>query len=498
MDPSTHLAVLRERQDLRQRARTLLTACTSFRTQCASDELTYAPAERLALVKPWVENFTALNTIPEGGTMSAADMVFAAQCLSLACEENLFERVLTVDIAIAWAHLAVIASQHTAESRVFWPSASRWQGVQRLIAAVYVTFFHVDASERLALGGRLASDSGVLAENDDLQLVDVSLKAEFAERREPPALAAEKEENKKTLERKRQLGRKLDREDYGEAAVEAMGLMWRTSGEEIAANFVRFASRIWFVMEREQLLHQVLPLRARPVRFSEHARQAEIRWLIDRCSREQTDEFQKKFRDVATFLLHPLGAETQRFRNVHTMDTGTSATQILGAELGAELSRFLAERLDIHPAKLATTPSSPFWAALYLCSINLRYEQNVNLKWLSEYVFCEATSTPDVHYSQLARKRIAALHYRGVTNKCPIWVRVQRTWRLAYRGEWWQVGDEIDAYLLWKHLLRLHHGNHTENFEDISDVVAGIHSEPPCPLPEEEEEEEAKTNNPAL
>lgn len=397
----------------------------------------------------WHTYFNELNA--EGMMrVSRTDMAFIALCLAQACSKpSLTQGVNLGSITQVYGDMIVLSCQHTQESRQYWPSAEEWVNLRDRISGVVVTFFDTGISARQTLIEQLNADKTVVSTNPLLPHLHI-----------PPLLAAEKEKRARKLALDKENGVKVDSRE--EVSEEAMGLLWRSSPEELAFNFVRVASRLVHCVEQDLhfAIQTQMPECVLPSSIHEHVRT----WVKQRCSVEQIEELTMLFRNIANEWFWPVGASTHRWRNTHTRTDLLDSLTVLNDEVGVELGQHLHDRSLARPSAIAADTKGLFWDALFMALFSYMMLQRLKLNWRELYFF------QDAHSSALAQ-RLASDHFMG-DEKRPVIVYLQRKYWIVYKEALAPCSDLAHSILSWLYIVRQDFGGKLENTEDVNTIIA--------------------------
>lgn len=414
-----------------------------------------------AVERQWRRYFLALNLEPAQCAdmcVSYTDVGFVALCHAWASAPGeLFERghALFVGcsgapldascLAAIHAELVVVSCQHTLLSRRAWPSAAQIWALRRRVARAVVRFLDTGRTGRASLVTQLAS----VVEQPPSELLQ--------ERRTPQLLLRAQLEARQKRERE-------GAPPEEDASEEASGALWRSSPQELAASFVRLASRVFYKLDSDTQLVAAYPAAAAPS-VRPQALERLRQWVRARCRVEQTDEMTKAFRDFANASWCPLGTETARYRSRETRSDVTAPLQMLEGELGMDLGQHLHDRSLAQLSELAADADGLFWDALLLTLFAQALFQSVRMDWRSLCLHAHAHTLA----SQAAMADVSM-----DVEKRPLVVLLERRWRVLHRQQLMDCDSLAHALLCWMQLVRSEFGSQGERTEDLTAFLAGF------------------------
>lgn len=340
---------------------------------------------------------------------------------------------------------AVWSSQHTADSRVRWPTTLEWAQFKTLASYMMVTYFR--APTTLALYTALQTFK-------PKHLTQRDLEDEFGERKMPEGLALELAMARKQALRDIARGKADVKIDVSE---EASGSLWREAPEEMCANFPFRVARLVFKVEfDEALLLQFPPLPEAELTFTSATYARARAWLARKCLNEQPDEVTGFFRDIMNQMLWPLGCDTERYRSRATLNNLSISLDTLSNEIGANLSQYLHDRmlkplLDIispdTDGNEPVEPASMFYDAVFLALFEFDLLQRLGIHWVKDYFVLHP------HEEDSIKRMATGARFHGVADRAPIVVWAARQYWLLHRGRLVPCKlRSFEAILSWLHI----------------------------------------------
>lgn len=423
-DDQDDYAVARRQRVHLEMARDVIQAVRARRALPAGFDL---GAFRLA----WGGLFLELNAVDPRHDISGTDMGFLALCHAYVAQKPPGSPTPPlVWLPECFQALAVIASQHTPDSRTSWPEDGAWIALGDRIAQVAVAYL---ATRRTRARLAHALESGATA--FEAGTAPAGLRAEFEALRTPPALVADRQRRKREAEERK--------ETLAEVGPEGVGAMWRLDPpEELVGNFLRLAARTVHAIETNTGARDLFPVAGEVPRFTAAARARALAWARSKAAIEQTDEFLMQFRQMAMRWLWPLGAETHYRRDPRTRNDAPEPLTTLGEELGVELTQLLHDSTLRRMTVLAEDTVSVTWEALFASFVDNTLRQRLRVQWLRDYV-----AQPDEADRLLAETRMG-------DDPRPLLARVCKRWQVLHRHEWYPCEDLVHAVLLWVYLVR--------------------------------------------
>ena len=431
----------------------------------------FDPAARLAFEPRWMAAFESLNVCKAATRVSGTDIGFHAICASRVAEHPQGDAPTLQWILELHTLLAVVSVQHTSASRAYWPSPEAREELWRLAAGVVTHFFVQKWPKQLkALVAELEKAPAWRPPDALLRLYEA--------RHMPASLRLALEERALAAEAQRKLGKTDVRDATSE---ENSGALWRSSAEELVAQIVPRAARVYFKVEfDEALLRRYPPHPDAAVRFTAATAKRVRRWVRRRCRVEQVEELTELFRDTAMELFLPLGAETARTRDRETMHDVVKPLTLLEAEIGADLAQHLQDMTIGQGVGLGTLAQHPLFAdAVLLALFAFACMQRLLFKWHLDYY---------THAPQQKRERMDRAEFRLTDDKRPMVVRACRRYWLFDRRRMVPAGGFSHALLLWLHVVGTRHDCLLEDDQDIRALYTDFFPAGQTHTVEEEEE----------
>lgn len=394
--------------------------------------------------------------------VSATDHLFAAWCHHLVAQAPEDDEVSYQWIGETFLELVVVACQHTAASRVYWPSSEAWRALRLRVAHVIVRYFDHGAVHRRKLLDLMTSTEFVFHAT-----ASPALTALFEERKWPASVRRQRDEEVEADKRRVAEG---EESQLKEVAVEMQGYLWRcATPEQLIVQYHHIAARTVFVVDLQNRLVErygvdMLP----PLEFNPDVLTNAYEWTKAKCRIELTEQDTKLFRDTANRWWAPLGAETHASRDATTRDDPPAPLQILEGELGITISKNYHMRsllpppkqADLHPTNADADDTSLFWEALFLTLFHNECMRTLDLNFIERYVY-------ECGHARTTVKRMLVKSHKGKMPKRPFLVRLQRHWHLFHRGKLRRTCHGLlGAILAWLYILHTEHADRTENHNE--------------------------------
>ncbi len=415
------------------------------------------------------------HLMPRSGT----DVIFLALCHEWARPEHAPPLAEGEDdrLSIEWVgdtfrQMQILACQHTAQSRAYWPTEQQWARLKHCLARVVVTYFdhspqrHVQWVEQLDKHVFRGLDP---ARDEDQRWLECVTPALLREEMEAAANKARRETEEEGAEPLRE-----------DAAEEAAGSLWRSSADELANNYVRLASRLVYVVDLQHDLLHLYPAThgvAAP-RFTAATYQRMYAWLVRRCAIELGEKTTEMFRDTANLWWTPLGAETHQFRDKESRDENPRPLQVFESEVGVRLGQHMHQRSGtkfVAADVAAAFPGSPtaagpcgiFWAPLFVAVFHTHVMQATRCNWAGKFVVSA------VPHSRKWRERMEAEHIYGCDPRPLMLPDLARRFWVFHHKQLLPCQSFAHMFLTWCWLMLgdEFHGE-TENCEELAPVLS--------------------------
>jgi hypothetical protein len=500
------------RQEVVQRSVEVIKTSTALLTSRISNNPASVPLNFQRIMRSlrelWLRNFGRFNLVQFNSlaqqqqqqfTRSVSDYGFVAMCMgTLGLDKGYVEPLdPRAMITIVQCHIiqTVMCSNHDMRMRTTWPSQEHVDDFLALIARVVDCHFRsaaqmpslvallegADCAQMLSGGTHSELPASVAEDPDAFLSLSRQLRL-YEECRMPADLARQlreasdeakakaatirenrnvhmppnKHDAEEDAEAKQQ---ELEAEDDAlkEESEESKGYMWRTTSEELIAQFVpKMARFMWKVLSDREFLALYPPDSNEIIRFDAPTISRVHHFLADTCRSEQDDFTLAEFRAFTAEYCLPVGWEmhNSRFVAQEANDDPKLAADILSDMLGVRLTGFVREStatlmIDIVSQSVAaktTAEESIHYQAVFLTQVNAFFKRKQKFIW-SDHYYCV------LPHASHWRNRLASDFFRGEVPTAIVVKNVEKGFHVFHRKKLWPCGDSfIPAFCLWMQL----------------------------------------------